>query len=99
MKQTINSKKLFDSNTRWFKYDRDDLCVNKSQFVPVIFEPPCTFIPINSRNMYRQDRIACMINIFKYKYPKILNIFCTHKYDNKLSKYSDLLSKGYNIHT
>ena len=28
--------------TRWFKYDRDDLCVNKSQFVPVIFEPPCT---------------------------------------------------------
>jgi hypothetical protein len=29
---------------RWFKYDRDYLCVNKSQFVPVIFEPPCTFI-------------------------------------------------------
>ena len=28
-------------HTRWFKYDRDDLCVNKSQFVPVIFEPPC----------------------------------------------------------
>ena len=28
-------------DTRWFKYDRDDLCVNKSQFVPVIFEPPC----------------------------------------------------------
>jgi hypothetical protein len=27
--------------TRWFKYDRDCLCVNKSQFVPVIFEPPC----------------------------------------------------------
>jgi hypothetical protein len=26
---------------RWFKYDRDSLCVNKSQFVPVIFEPPC----------------------------------------------------------
>jgi hypothetical protein len=23
--------------TRWFKYD----CVNKSQFVPVIFEQPC----------------------------------------------------------
>jgi hypothetical protein len=22
-----------------------DLCVNKSQFVPVIFEPPCTFTP------------------------------------------------------
>jgi hypothetical protein len=27
--------------TRWFKYDRDYLCVNKSQFFPVIFEPPC----------------------------------------------------------
>ena len=27
--------------TRWFKYDQDDLCVNKSQFVPVIFKPPC----------------------------------------------------------
>ena len=33
--------------TRWFKYDRNDLCVNKSQFVPVIFEPPC-----NSRNCH-----------------------------------------------
>ena len=30
--------------TRWFKYDRDYLCVNKSQFVPVIFEPPCNYI-------------------------------------------------------
>ena len=30
------------TNTRWFKYDRDYLCVNKSQLVPVIFEPPCT---------------------------------------------------------
>jgi hypothetical protein len=29
--------------TRWFKYDRDYLCVNKSQIVPVIFEPPCTW--------------------------------------------------------
>ena len=28
-------------STRWFKYDRDWLCVNKSRFVPVIFEPPC----------------------------------------------------------
>jgi hypothetical protein len=32
---------LTDPYTRWFKYDRDWLCVNKSQFVPVIFEPPC----------------------------------------------------------
>jgi hypothetical protein len=32
-----------DDCTRWFKYDRDYLCVNKSQFVPVTFEPPCIF--------------------------------------------------------
>ena len=32
--------------TRWFKYDRDYLCVNKSQFVPVIFEPPCISIHV-----------------------------------------------------
>ena len=31
----------YAKSTRWFKYDRDYLCVNKSQFVPVIFEPPC----------------------------------------------------------
>jgi hypothetical protein len=30
--------------TRWFKYERDYLCVNKSQFVPVIFEPPCIYM-------------------------------------------------------
>jgi hypothetical protein len=30
-------------STRWFKYDRDYLCVNKSQFVSVVFEPPCVF--------------------------------------------------------
>jgi hypothetical protein len=29
--------------TRWFKYDWDYLCVNKSQFVPAIFEPPCIY--------------------------------------------------------
>jgi hypothetical protein len=31
-------------DTRWFKYDRDYLCLNKSQFVPVIFEPPCIML-------------------------------------------------------
>jgi hypothetical protein len=30
--------------TRWFKYDWDDLCVNKSQFVLVIFELPCIYV-------------------------------------------------------
>ena len=38
---TINTNTVTAARTRWFKYDRDDLCVNKSQFVPVIFEPPC----------------------------------------------------------
>jgi hypothetical protein len=33
----------YQHNTRWFKYDQDYLCVNKSQFVPVIFEPPCIY--------------------------------------------------------
>jgi hypothetical protein len=49
-----NANDLYGSCTRWFKYDRDYLCVNKSQFVPVIFEPPCIknkllreFKPIN----------------------------------------------------
>jgi len=31
----------YDVNTRWFKYDRDYLCVNKPVTVPVIFEPLC----------------------------------------------------------
>jgi hypothetical protein len=43
--------------TRWFKYDRDDLCVNKSQFVPVILEPPCTFV--NDRDF--RDAAPCMM--------------------------------------
>ena len=30
--------------TRWFKYDRDKLWLVYTQIVPVIFEPPCTFI-------------------------------------------------------
>jgi hypothetical protein len=35
--------------TKRFKYDRDYLCVNKSQFVPVILEPPCTNNTANVR--------------------------------------------------
>jgi hypothetical protein len=34
----------YSTFTRCFKYDRDDLCVNMSQFVPVIFEPPCIIL-------------------------------------------------------
>jgi hypothetical protein len=50
--QSLFQKQFVEKNTEmfrvkpydtwWFKYDRDDLCVNKSHFVPVIFEPPCT---------------------------------------------------------
>jgi hypothetical protein len=49
--------------TRWFKYDRDYLCVNKSQFVPVIFEPPCN-IQIETSNIQTQ---LCHVskNIFR----------------------------------
>jgi hypothetical protein len=32
--------------TKWFKYDWDYLCVKKSQFVPVIFEPPCIYTEV-----------------------------------------------------
>jgi hypothetical protein len=43
-KRTVQGVCLWkqELHTRWFKYDRDCLCVNKSQFVPVIFEPPCS---------------------------------------------------------
>ena len=59
--------------TRWFKYDRDDLCVNKSQFdrddlfvnksqfVPVIFEPPCILrncVAINAQNFKVANRLV-----------------------------------------
>ena len=33
--------RIYGLHTRWFKYDRDYLCVNKPVTVPVIFEPPC----------------------------------------------------------
>jgi hypothetical protein len=36
-------------SARWFKYERDELCVNKLQFVPVIFEPPCTSLAKHER--------------------------------------------------
>ena len=35
---------IFAIYTRWFKYDRDYLCVNCKQSVPVIFEPPCVCV-------------------------------------------------------
>jgi hypothetical protein len=40
----LTTSGLYEKTTRWFKYDRDWLCVNKSQFVPVIFETLCISI-------------------------------------------------------
>ena len=45
-----------EENTRWFKYDRDYLCVNKSQFVPVIFEPPCIIAIVNISTSFTQSQ-------------------------------------------
>ena len=39
--------------TRCFKYDRDCLCVNKSQFVPVIFEPPSINKRLSNKRLKR----------------------------------------------
>jgi hypothetical protein len=35
------------------------LCVNKSQFVPVIFEPPCIWV-IKSRRLKWAGHVACL---------------------------------------
>jgi hypothetical protein len=40
--------------TRWFKYDRDCLCVNKSQLVPVIFEPTCIYTNFGYEGLWKQ---------------------------------------------
>jgi hypothetical protein len=50
---------LRNLSKRWFKYDRDYLCVNKSQFVPVIFEPPCTFIFYSSA--VKEEIHSCIV--------------------------------------
>ena len=53
------------ASTRWFKYDRDDLCVNKSQFVPVIFEPPCNSKPFcQTENTDVDEYDTCFTNPF-----------------------------------
>jgi hypothetical protein len=49
----IATDMVISRDTRWFKYDRDYLCVNKSQFVPLIFEPPC--ISVNNLNKEAAD--------------------------------------------
>jgi hypothetical protein len=54
-----NNSNNFNVNTRWFKYDRDYLCVNKSQFVPVIFEPPCISERVGKYNLLRSRSVYC----------------------------------------
>jgi hypothetical protein len=44
--------------TRWFEYDQDDLCVNKSQFVPVIFEPPCSIFTHTYIVLFKQVEVV-----------------------------------------
>jgi hypothetical protein len=39
-----------------------DLCVKKSQFVPVIFEPPCTSKEVNNPT---RARAASFLRIFR----------------------------------
>jgi hypothetical protein len=52
--------------TRWFKYDRDYLCVNKSQFVPVIFQPPCIIPLIPEPNFISVQTIKLVITRVSY---------------------------------
>jgi hypothetical protein len=73
----LHNKELYalysSSNTKWFKYDRDDFCVNKSQFVPVIFEPPCIMPVVKSRTLRQagcvarmgERRSACKVSVAK----------------------------------
>ena len=41
-----NAPHYYVTCTRWFKYDRDKVCLVYTQIVPVIFEPPCTLFAL-----------------------------------------------------
>jgi hypothetical protein len=69
--------------TRWFKSDRHYLCVNKSQFVPVIFEPPC----INQPHTHSAAEKVSSHNV-SYLYPSTL----TKIYMIKLSHVNSALT-------
>jgi hypothetical protein len=58
-------------HTRWFKYGRDYLCVNKSQFVPVIFEPPCIIIILTQ--IYKYWKLSLLI------YENVIHIYLIYK--------------------
>ena len=61
--------------TRWFKYDWDYLCVNKSQFVPVIFEPPCIcwkYLQILHKFLFISDSRHYLSSVISIKTDDIL---------------------------
>jgi hypothetical protein len=63
---------------RWFKYDQDYLCVNKSQFVPVIFEPPCTYLLLLTANI-----VMIIIIIISLQIKRLLNfLFRSFKFSS-----------------
>jgi hypothetical protein len=83
-------------NTRWFKYDRDDFYVNKSQFVPVIFEPPCTFQVSTTAWLQMASRIgrvtlSNMTFLFKIILTPVVNL--EQAYDPLLAVHDGLLDR------
>ena len=68
--QNISSEKvhfvgLYCIITRWFKYERDYLCVNKPVTVPVIFEPPCILQCKVQKTRFATAQQAKQIHKFK----------------------------------
>ena len=57
-----------ESSTRRFKYDRDYLCVNNSQFVPIIFEPPCI---IHSK---KKNSLPCSLKFSEFGLAQVSDV-------------------------
>jgi hypothetical protein len=98
---------IFNSflNTRWFKYDRDLCGLFTHKSVPVIFEPPCTYllifyscfpkITVNKTTSKKQWITRGIINSCKRK--KELYLLTRNNNDTQLKeyymRYSKILSK------
>jgi hypothetical protein len=85
---------VFTVITRWLKYDRDYLCVNKSQFVPVIFEPPCILysgkiifgVHLNNCVVISEDKLYSNKSLCR-----IVTIqFLIHTWNSKREHYIDI---------
>ena len=82
-KQNVKDKLNVIESTRWFKYDRDCLCVNKMWSVLVIFEPHFIYITLNKgENSWTQwgvDIKACLelgfTVAFLFCQPQFINLF------------------------